>query len=82
MDEAQGTALSELKPGETGLVMGVTGDDALALRLRDLGFWPKTLVECVRRAPLGDPKQYLIRGYMLALRRDEAGRVLVQRGSN
>jgi len=79
MEVAETTALSALKPGEVGRVASVDGDDVMALRLRDLGFWPDTRVECVRRAPFGDPAQFRLRGYTLALRVDEALRVNVLR---
>lgn len=82
MEFSQPIALSDLKPGEAGRVESVDGDDALALRLRDLGFWPDTWVECVRRSPFGDPTQFRLRGYTLALRCDEALRVHVLRESD
>ncbi len=55
----------------------VEGGDALAQRLFDLGFWEGTEVQLVRRAPMGDPIEYRLRGYRLALRRNEAARVRV-----
>lgn len=64
-------------PGAVVRVRRVTGDDVLARRLVDLGFWPGTRVQVVRRAPLGDPIQYALRGFRIALRRSEAARVLV-----
>lgn len=69
------TGLSDLPAGTGGYVEGVEGDDPLARRLWDLGFWPGTPVEVVRRAPFGGPSQYRMRGYRLALRRDEAARI-------
>jgi Fe2+ transport system protein FeoA len=71
------TTLDELAPGTTGRVMTVSGDDAISRRLGDLGFWPGTDVVVVRRAPFGDPIEYFLRGYRLALRRGEARRVVV-----
>lgn len=49
----------------------------LGTRLRDLGFHPGTSVRCVRRAPLGDPRIYELRGVQLCLRSTEAGLVQV-----
>ncbi len=63
--------------GKTVFVLRVEGEDALAQRLTDLGFWQGTEVQLVRRAPLGDPIEYRLRGYRLALRRREAARVRV-----
>ena len=73
------TTLDRLKPGESGSVIGVDGNDDLAQRLSDLGFWPGTLVRVVRCSPLGDPTQYALRGFDLALRANEARRIQVNR---
>ncbi len=73
--EVDNTGLSELPPGSEGYVEGVVGEDPLAQRLWDMGFWPGTPVEVLRRAPFGGPGQYRMRGYRLALRRDEAARI-------
>jgi len=59
-------------------VVAVLGDDALARRLGDMGLLPGTMVELLARAPLGDPLLFRLRGYRLALRRDEAARVRVE----
>lgn len=74
----QETSLDKLPPGAVARVLRLLGDDPIARRLSDLGFWPGTDVHVVRRAPLGDPVQYALRGYQLALRRAEAGRVIVE----
>jgi Fe2+ transport system protein FeoA len=71
-------ALSTLRPGQVARVIRVEGDDSVAQRLTDLGFWPGTTVVVVRRAPFGDPTQYTLRGYRLALRSGEACRVVVE----
>ena len=47
-------------------------------RLADLGFLPAhDAIHVSRRAPLGDPIAYELRGYRLCLRRVDALRVLV-----
>lgn len=61
--------------GDRVQVVAVDGEDALARRLSDLGLWPGTVVEVVTRAPFGDPILFRLRGYRLALRREEARRV-------
>jgi ferrous iron transport protein A len=70
--------LDQINPGAFITVVRVDGDDVVARRLDDLGFWAGTTVEVVRRAPFGDPTQYAFRGYRLALRRAEARRVIVR----
>jgi Fe2+ transport system protein FeoA len=58
-------------------VVAVEGQDALAQRLGDHGLWPGAPVELVTTAPGGDPLLFRVHGHRLALRRDEALRVLV-----
>lgn len=70
--------LDRLETRAIGTVVRVEGDDAIAHRLIDLGFWPGTEVELVRRAPFGDPIQLALRGFRLALRKSEARRVVVE----
>ena len=47
-------------------------------RLQDIGLIEGTVVECLGKSPLGDPTAFLIRGAVIALRREDAGRVLVR----
>jgi Fe2+ transport system protein FeoA len=69
--------LSELEPGERGIVAQVAGPDHLRRRLLDMGLVKGTEVAMVRKAPLGDPIEFLVRGYNLSLRREEADNVYV-----
>ncbi len=69
--------LDLVRAGASAVVRGVEGEDALAGRLRDLGFWPGTAVEVVRQALFGGPVEYRLRGYRIALRRNEAARIVV-----
>ena len=47
-------------------------------RLLDLGFLPDTEVKMIRRAPLGDPVIYELRGYQICLRQADAMQVRVK----
>ena len=57
----------------------VTGNDADSRRLREIGFCAGAPIRFVRRAPLGDPAMYELRGALLSLRRREARRIRVHR---
>lgn len=70
--------LAELKPGEKGRVASVGGSGDAARRLMDLGLIRGTTVEVVRTAPLGDPIEVRLRGFMLSLRRAEAEHITVE----
>jgi ferrous iron transport protein A len=37
-----------------------------------MGITPGTEIHVVRTAPMGDPVEYMVRGYHLSLRKDEA----------
>jgi ferrous iron transport protein A len=43
-----------------------------------MGITTGTVVEAIRRAPLRDPVEFLVRGYHLSLRREEADLVHVE----
>ena len=70
--------LAELAPGDGGRVTRVAGDADAARRLMDLGLIRGTTVQVVRRAPLGDPLEVKLRGFMLTLRRAEAEHIEVE----
>jgi Fe2+ transport system protein FeoA len=67
-----GCPLSKLKVGCQGQVISVTGDSDLRRRLLEMGFCNGATVEVVRRAPMGDPIEFKLRGYHLSLRSDQA----------
>jgi ferrous iron transport protein A len=69
--------LAELQPGERGRVVEVGGDRDTARRLMDLGLVRGTALEVIRRAPLGDPLEVRVRGFMLTLRSAEAEHITV-----
>ena len=70
--------LASLEPGQRGKVVSVEGDADATRRLMDLGMIRGTSVEMVRRAPLGDPLEVRVRGFMLTLRRSEAEHITVE----
>lgn len=65
-------SLANLSPGERGRIVAVGGEPAAMRRLLDLGLVRGTPVEVIRVAPLGDPIELRVRGFMLTLRRSEA----------
>ena len=70
--------LDTLKPGDRARVADVTGEDAVAARLMEMGLVEGEEIEHLGTAPLGDPVEFLIRGYRLSLRLAEARRVQVR----
>ena len=76
MTQAEFT-LDQAPIGRRVRVVGVSGDDGITRRLADLGVRVGIEVECLRRAPLGDPSVFELCGYQLCLRRTESARVRV-----
>jgi len=70
--------LDELAVGQVARVLDVEGEDAVAVRLLEMGLVDGTEVRFLGAAPLGDPLEFLIRGARLSLRRSEARRVSVE----
>ena len=70
--------LDQLDPGERGVIMRLVGDNGIVRRLMELGLVPGTLVEVVRRAPLGDPVEVRQRQIHLSIRRSEAAGIHVE----
>ncbi|MFW5647459.1 MAG: FeoA family protein [Candidatus Alkaliphilus sp. MAG34] len=48
-------------------------------RMLDLGIIPGTAIDVIRKSPLGDPVAYNIRGASIALRKEEAEQILVNK---
>ncbi len=58
-------------------IVGVVGAGGDSRRLREIGFCAGAPVRFIRRAPLGDPAMYELRGALMSLRRGEARRIRV-----
>ncbi|HTN01060.1 FeoA family protein [Planctellipticum variicoloris] len=71
------TTLNELRIGQRARIEDVTGDDAVAIRLMEMGFTDGEEIEFLGAAPLGDPLEFAVRGYRISLRRTEAARVVI-----
>ncbi len=69
--------LSELKPGQKARIVRVNVAREIRRRIVEMGLTPGTLIEVERVAPLGDPVEFLVKGYHLTLRQDETANILV-----
>ena len=70
--------LNQLGAGCRGFVVSVGGDAELRRRLLEMGFCNGANVEVIRRAPLGDPIEFRLRGYLLSLRSEQARHVMIR----
>lgn len=64
--------LADLPEGKSATIKSIDTESVTAQRLLDLGFVPGTPIKTIKRAPMGDPTTFEIRGYQLGLRRSEA----------
>ena len=70
--------LKDLSVGKSGRVLAVGGEKVLRHRLLDMGITPRTVITVKKAAPMGDPVELLLRGYVLTLRLDDAGKITVE----
>ena len=73
----QTKALCDVLPGEVVTVKELLTRGTMRRRLIDIGLTEDTEVKCIGRSPFGDPSAYMIRGAVIAIRREDSGSVLV-----
>lgn len=69
--------LSDLKTGETVVVVKISGHGSFRKRITEMGFVKGSRVKVILNAPLRDPIEYEIIGYKISLRREEAEKIEV-----
>ena len=67
--------LDTLKPGQGGVIDIVGGEGAIRRRLLDMGLTPGTTVMIKKMAPMGDPIELSLRGYLLSIRKEDAAKI-------
>ena len=70
--------LKDLPVGKSGRVLTVGGEKVLRRRLLEMGITPRTAVTIKKIAPMGDPIELLLRGYVLSLRLEDAEKIMVE----
>lgn len=70
--------LSDLKKGQSGRILSVGGDGALRQHFLDMGVIPGTDIDYIKAAPMGDPIAYMIWGYELTLRLQDAEKIEIE----
>lgn len=69
--------LSEVKQGESAIIVKVNGHGGFRRRIMEMGFVRGQQVDVEQNAPLDDPIKYKIMGYEVSLRRAEASMINV-----
>lgn len=76
---SESLTLTDLPMGTEARVVGIKGNGRAAKRLMEMGVIPGVEIKVVKAAPFGDPIEIRVRGYSLAMRRNEADAVEVIR---
>ena len=69
--------LDELAIGQEATIVTVGGEKIFRRRLLDMGLTPRTKVMIRKVAPLGDPIELRLRGYLLTIRKEDAKQIEV-----
>lgn len=70
-------SLNKIDTGKNCFVKEILFNNKEKIRLYDLGIIENTSIRVLYRSPFNDPTAYLIRGTVLALRKDDAEKILV-----
>lgn len=71
--------LLSLKKGEKAKIFELKNSGDIKRRLQDIGLIKGTEVKCSFISPLGDPTAYLIKGALIAIRSEDAEKIITQR---
>ncbi len=69
--------LNQISIGQIGRVKKIFSTGNLRRRMLDLGIVEGTKIEALHNSPAGDPVAYSIRGAVIALRSEDAQKIIV-----
>ncbi len=69
--------LKDYREGQRGRIIEIKGEGKFKKRLLDMGFTKGAEVYVEKYAPLRDPVEFIIKGYHVGLRREEAQKILM-----
>ena len=72
------TTADKLKKGVPAVVVEVKGSGALRRRLYEMGCTPGASIYFIRTAPFGDPLEFSLRDYRIAVRAEDAATIVVE----
>lgn len=70
--------LSEMREGESAIVVRIGGNGALRRRILEMGVLKGTRVHVEKYAPLRDPLELVVKGCHISLRVEEAAQIQVE----
>ena len=78
MIDFQIRCLKRTESGQSARVRKLACTGKLRRRFLDLGFGENTKIACVGRSPSGDPKAFLVRGAVIAIRNRDSREILIE----
>ena len=69
--------VNNLLPGDTGIIANINAPSNIKKRLMDMGIIEGVEIEMIRTAPLGDPIEIKVHNTLIALRKNEAGMLIL-----
>lgn len=69
--------LTKLKLNQTGIIKEINCKNSIKRRLLDLGLIPSTPITPIMQSLSGDPIAYEVRNIILAIRKEDASKILV-----
>ena len=70
--------LNRLRPGSQAKISALDLSGNIRRRILDLGLVANTLVETIGKVASGDPTAYFIRGAVIAIRDEDASKIIVE----
>jgi ferrous iron transport protein A len=70
--------LDSLNPGGKATIVGIKGSSPFKKRLLEMGLVKGETIEKIKLAPLADPAEYIVKGYHVTLRREEAKDIMIE----
>ena len=74
--------LADLQIGESARIKNVGGEGSLRRHFLDMGLTPGSELKLVKKAPMGDPLEFMVRGYELTLRLADARQIEAEKISS
>lgn len=72
-------SLDKANLNENYCIVKVLLDEHIKKRIYDLGMLENTNIKALYRSPFNDPTAYLVRGSVIAIRNDDAKKIIVRR---
>lgn len=69
--------LSTLREGQEAIVDTIMSSSTMRRRLQDIGIINGTKIKCLLNSPAGNPIAYLIRGAIIALRKEDTDNIII-----